>query len=161
MKKRHILRGCGVCIALLALSGCSYLREEGWLSPKKQQSTDESVTVSSIERDKQIEEVKSSHQPRADVFPIAKPRAKPMVTALHAENLTGLDPRQIEDSLGQPDIIETQGPTLVWRFNAGPCTATFQFFKEVETDIYRLLQYDFEGGSEAYCLGRIERRKFG
>jgi|GEM_PF-2999849 len=148
----------GLLILSQVLLGCTYLREEGWLSPKEKEA--EPVRVDAAHREIEIEKVDAT-QPRRPVEPIASPQVKPAVTALHADDFTGLQPQEVEDLLGVPSSVDMQGPMLIWLYDAGPCSATFQFFKEVETEIYRLLQYDFTGGDEATCLGRIERRKIG
>lgn len=148
----------GMLILSQLLWGCTYLREEGWLSPKEQET--ESIRVDATQRDVGIQQIETV-QPRKPVEPIAAPQAKPAVTALHVDDFTGLQPGEVEDLLGVPSRVDMQGPMLIWLYDAGPCSATFQFFKEVETEIYRLLQYDFTGGDEATCLGRIERRKIG
>ena len=154
-----------VACLLLAqiLAGCAYLREEGWISPKENAAEEETETIAvdaSRRGNNDIEPIESAvHQGPA--APAGEPRVKPRVTALNAQEFTGLQPEEIEELLGAPSAISMQGPILIWQYDSGPCSATFQFFKEVETEIYRLLQYDFAGGAETYCLGRIERRKFG
>lgn len=163
-KKSYRFKAFIACILLTQiLAGCAYLREEGWISPKKNVSEEkvETIVVDAPRRpDNDIEPVENAvrHGP---AIPAGAPRVKPQVTALNAQDFTGLQPEEIEELLGPPSEISMQGPILIWQYDSGPCSATFQFFKEVETEIYRLLQYDFAGGAETYCLGRIERRKFG
>lgn len=92
-------------------------------------------------------------------IPPATPQPKPEIVAMNAQSLIGLLPQEVLAQLGPPDVLSDNSPMQTWRYLAGPCTLTLQFFKELETDVFRALQYEVIGGDEASCLYRLERRK--
>lgn len=149
-----------ISIALLfSLGACSWLQENGWIDPPPSpQNEGEAVDSAPIPTVKSRMGVAKREVKPA---PVAEPQRKPVVTALSASQFRGLAPEAVLDLLGTPDEVFMNTPSLIWRYRAGPCTVAFQFFKELETEIYRTLQYEIEGGDEIMCLARIERRKVG
>jgi hypothetical protein len=72
--------------------------------------------------------------------------------------LTGLSREQTIALLGHPASETPQAMGTVWRYRKGSCHLALVLYPEVETNVERVLSYEFTQGSDpAACLKRLRR----
>ncbi|TAN55338.1 MAG: hypothetical protein EPN20_20370 [Magnetospirillum sp.] len=94
--------------------------------------------------------------------PISKPPpprpepSRPILPPVSPESLSGLSRGEARALLGHPTSETTRAMGTVWRYRRGDCVLSLVFYPEVETEIERVLGYEFEGGKDAVtCFKRL------
>ena len=83
----------------------------------------------------------------------APPRSAPPVSP---ESLSGLSRDEARALLGRPASETVRAMGTIWRYRRGDCTLSLVFYPEVETEVERVLSYEFEGGKDAgICFKRL------
>lgn len=95
--------------------------------------------------------------PRPEAARPPPPPASPPAAAAPA-TLTGLSREQALALLGRPAAETSQAMGTVWLYRLGHCRLSLVFYPEVETEIERVLSYEFaEGADPAACLKRLRK----
>ncbi|WP_231848921.1 hypothetical protein [Paramagnetospirillum magneticum] len=99
-----------------------------------------------------------SQQPPLPRPPPPRPEApRPAPSpAVSPDSLNGLSRDEARALLGSPTSETVRAMGTVWRYRRGECVLSLVFYPEVETDIERVLGYEFEGGKDAVtCFKRL------
>lgn len=84
------------------------------------------------------------------------PRPRPAPSAASPESLNGLSRDEAHALLGRPASETARAMGTVWRYRRGECALSLVFYPEVETNVERVLIYEFEGGKDAdTCFKRL------
>ncbi|EME70320.1 hypothetical protein H261_09043 [Paramagnetospirillum caucaseum] len=84
------------------------------------------------------------------------PRFRPTPAPATPESLTGLSRDEARALLGRPASETARAMGTVWRYRRGDCALSLVFYPEVETNVERVLSYEFEGREEAgACFRRL------
>lgn len=82
--------------------------------------------------------------------------SRPAPPAVSPESLNGMSRNEARALLGRPASETARAMGTVWRYHRGDCALSLVFYPEVETDIERVLSYEFEGGKDAgTCFKRL------
>lgn len=72
------------------------------------------------------------------------------------ESLAGLNRDEVHALLGRPTSETKRAMGTIWRYRRGECALSLVFYPEVETEIERVLSYEFERGKDAAaCFKRL------
>ncbi len=83
------------------------------------------------------------------------PRSAPP-SPVSPESLSGLSRDDARALLGRPASETVRAMGTIWRYRRGDCTLSLVFYPEVETEVERVLSYEFEGGKDAgICFKRL------
>ncbi|WP_341913511.1 hypothetical protein [Ferrovibrio terrae] len=82
----------------------------------------------------------------ASVTPALAPAALPKVPGGDGDTpLVGLDMEQARGVLGPPTEEEQRAPAKIWRYRTAQCTLDVALYPDVQTHVFRVLNYEVNG----------------